>query len=694
MRYRILHRSRFKVHIDLEAGRLREEEADALYYGLVESDAVISVQVFTRIGEVVVRHQEGAGDAVIELLDHLNLRSEAVKELIPQVSARATNEFYKNKLVGKVLFRLIKRLFFPAPLRAVWVIGKGTPYIIHGIRDLLKRNFSAEIVHASAILASLLTGDFSTAGSIVFLTDVGELLEEWTYKKSVGDLAQSLALNIPHVWKVTGKDTSVKVDIHKIEEGDEIIVSMGSMIPLDGIVVSGEALVNQAALTGESVLSEKRVDSTVYAGTVLEEGELVIRVQGTSGETRYDRIVHMIEESESLKSVTQSKAEIVVGSLVPWLFGVAGLTWLVSGNITNAAAVLMVDFSCAIEVAMPVAVLSAMREAGRRMVTVKGGRFFEKITEADTIVFDKTGTLTHATPVVEKIVTMGGRSEDDMLALAASLEEHFPHSLANAVVRAAKEKGLAHRDIIGKPTYIVAHGIVSNVEGEKVVLGSYHFIMEDEAAEVSDEEWLKVSEIPEGHSRLYMAIGGKLAAVIGIADPIKEGVRDIIQALRDTGIEHIVMMTGDSEQTAKAIASEAGITEFYAEVLPEDKAKYVQAEIDKGRNVIMIGDGINDSPALSAADVGIAIREGADIAREIADITLSGSDLEKLVMLRRMSDKLLKRMNNTSRVGIAFNAGILAAGMAGLVMPGTAALLHNVSTIGLCLKNMTDLEKE
>ncbi|MBQ9438532.1 MAG: heavy metal translocating P-type ATPase [Lachnospiraceae bacterium] len=690
MRYRVLQSEKNRIHIDLQARRLKEREADVLYYSLMETEGVVSVQVLSRIGEVIVRCQVGARKAILAFLDKLNLKDPASAEKVPQVSVRATNELYKDKIAAKVMIRLAKR-FMPFPVRAVWTVANGMPYIINGLKDLLNRNFSAEIVHASAILASLLTGDFSTASSIIFLTDVGEILEEWTYKKSVGDLAQSLALNVAKVWKVTGVDSSMQVDIHQIEEGDEIIVSMGSMIPLDGVVVSGEALVNQAALTGESILSEKRTDSTVYAGTVLEEGELVIRVKGVSGETRYDRIVRMIEDSESMKANTQSQAEQVVGKLVPWLFGTSVLTWLFTRSLTKAASVLMVDFSCAIEVAMPVAVLSAIREASRKQMTVKGGRFFEKINDADTIVFDKTGTLTRATPVVERIVAMEGRDEDEMLALAASLEEHFPHSLANAVVRAAKEKNLPHRDIIGKPTYIVAHGIVSNVKDERVVIGSYHFIMEDEAAQVSDEDWARVLEIPSGYSRLYMAIGGKLAAVIGIADPIKEDAKEVVSALKDTGIEHIVMMTGDSEQTAKAIAGEAGITEFYAEVLPEDKAGYVQAEIGKGRSVIMIGDGINDSPALSAADVGIAMREGADIAREIADITLSGNDLAKLVLLRQMSGKLLNRMNSTARIGIAFNAGILLAGMAGLVMPGTAALLHNVSTIGLCVRNMSDL---
>ncbi|MBQ9066671.1 MAG: heavy metal translocating P-type ATPase, partial [Clostridia bacterium] len=489
-------------------------------------------------------------------------------------------------------------------------------------------------------------------------------------------------------------DQTVQVPIGQIQDGDCIEVSIGSMIPLDGVVVSGEALVNQAALTGESIPVEKRPDSTVFAGTVVEEGALVIQVHGISGETRYDRIVRMIEESESMSSVTQSRAERVVSSLIPYTFGTAVLTGLLTRNVTKAASVLMVDFSCAIEVAMPIAVLSAMREASRHQITVKGGKFLELISEADTVVFDKTGTLTYATPVVEQIVTMEGRDENDMLSLAACLEEHFPHSLANAVVKASKDRGLRHTEIHSKPTYIVAHGIVSTLDGQRVVLGSYHFVLEDENAFVSPEDWAKVEQMPLQYSRLYMAIGGRLAAVIGIADPIKAETAGVIAALRQNGIRHIVMMTGDSEKTAAAIASEAGIDEYYSEVRPEDKARYVQQERDKGRKVIMIGDGINDSPALSAADVGIAMKEGADIAREIADITLSGRELEQLITLKQMSHKLMSRMNSTARFGIAFNAAILVAGIAGLVVPGTAALLHNASTIGLCLENMTNLLPE
>ncbi len=693
MEYRITHQSERQLHLDLTKRRLGKREADLLYYSLIEKEDVDSVRVFARCGEAVIRFKAKAKEAILADLNDLDLNDEEAIAELPAVSARETNTFYKEKIISKTLTRIAARLFLPVPLRIIRTIYHGAPYIINGLKDVSRRNFSAEIVHASAILASLLTRDFSTASSIIFLTDIGEILEEWTFKKSVDDLAQSLALNVTKVWKVEDDDL-VQVNIDRIKEGDLIRVSMGSLIPLDGIVKEGEALVNQAVMTGESVLSEKRPDSTVFAGTVLEEGDITVEVHGVSGERRYDRIVRMIEESESMVSVTQSQAEKVVSRLIPYTFGTALLTALLTRNITKAASVLMVDFSCAIEVAMPIAVLSSMREAGRRNVTVKGGKFLEMIAEADTVVFDKTGTLTHATPTVTEIAAMDGWEENEILALAAALEEHFPHSLANAVVREAKKRKLNHTKVQTKPTYIVAHGVVSHLNEERVVIGSYHFIMEDEKAWVSDEDWAKAEKMPAQYSRLYMAVGGRLAAVIGIDDPIKTETASIIEGLKNSGIKHIVMMTGDSERTAKAIAQTAGISEYYAEVLPEDKAHYVMAEKNKGRKVIMIGDGINDSPALSAADVGIAIKEGADIAREIADITLSGKDMKQLIAIKQMSGKLNKRMSATAKIGISFNAAILVAGIAGLVTPGTAAFLHNASTIGLCLENMTDILPE
>ena len=694
MKYHIKHQAEGQLHIKLPVRRLTEEEADVLYYDLVERRDVISAHVFPRTAAAVIRHRRGASEAIQAHLRALDLHSREAIEDLPGVSSRATNEEFKDKAGSRILTQLCKRVLLPFPVRAVWTLLNGAPYIREGLKDLLQRNFSAEIVHASAILASFLTGDFNTASSIIFLTDMGEMLEEWTYKKSVDDLAQSLSLNVTQVWKETEEGSFVKCGIQEVTDGDCIRVAMGSMIPLDGVVVSGEAMVNQAALTGESVLAEKRLDSTVFAGTVLEEGELVIQVKAVSGKTRYDRIVQLIEESESMVSVTQSRAEKVVSRLIPYTFGTSLLTGFLTGSLTKAASVLMVDFSCAIEVAMPIAVLSTMREAGRHQITVKGGKYLELVSEADTIVFDKTGTLTNATPVVEEVLALDEREEDEMLALAACLEEHFPHSLANAVVKAAKDRGLVHEEVHTKPNYIVAHGIISSLNGERVVIGSSHFVLEDEGAYISREDRDRVLAMPTQYSRLYMAIGGRMAAVIGISDPIKPESTAIIRQLRETGIEHIVMMTGDSERTARAIACQAGITEYYSEVLPEDKARYVQAERDKGRKVIMIGDGINDSPALSAADVGIAIKEGADIAREIADITLSGKELEKLVILRQLSRELIQRMSRTAWIGIGFNGAILAGGVAGLVMPGMAALLHNASTIGLCLNNMRNILPE
>ena len=694
MRYQIIHQSARQLHIDLPLRRLTSQEADVLYYGMTGMEEVISVSVFRRTAAAVIRFRKGEAAKVLRALDEMDLHDPEALENLPGVSARETNEEFKEKAIGKVMVQMGKRLLLPFPVRAAVSIYNGAPYIKEGIKDLIKRDFSAEIIHATAILAAFLTGDFNTASSIIFLTDMGEMLEEWTYKKSVDDLAQSLALNVTRVWKEEETGGFVQCPIHEVKDGDRIRVGMGSLIPLDGVVVSGEAMVNQAALTGESVLAEKHPESTVFAGTVLEEGELVIRVHATSGETRYDRIVQLIEESESMVSVTQSRAQKLVSRLIPYTFGTSILTGLITGNLTKAASVLMVDFSCAIEVAMPIAVLSAMRETGRHQITVKGGKYLEMISEADTVIFDKTGTLTNATPVVEQVVALDGRDEDEMLALAACLEEHFPHSLANAVVRAAKERGLEHEEVHTSPNYIVAHGIVSSLNGERVVIGSSHFVLEDEGAYISDEDRERVLSMPTQYSRLYLAIGNRMAAVIGISDPIRPESIRLIGALRENGIKYIVMMTGDSERTAAAIAGQAGITEYYSEVLPEDKARYVQEERDKGRKVIMIGDGINDSPALSAADVGIAIKEGADIANEIADITLSGKEIEKLVMLRQMSAQLLRRMNMTGWVGIAFNAGILVGGIAGIFMPGTAALLHNASTIGLCLNNMRNILPE
>lgn len=690
MKYRIIHHCRNRIHLDIPKRRLTEEEADVLYYCLLEREDTEQVQVFARTAQVAVRYR-GNPEALLSFIDTMDLQDPALKEKVPEISARATNDSFKEEIVTMCLKRFCKRFFLPAPLRIAFTIYDGAPFIWHGLKDILHRNFSAEIVHASAIAASLLTRDFSTAGSIIFLTEVGEVLEEWTYKKSLGDLAASLALNVSKVWKVEEDGSTHQVGISQIQEGDLLHVSLGSMIPLDGTVVRGEAMVNQAAMTGESIPVRKYVDTTVFAGTVIEEGELFIEVRNTSGQTRYDKIVHMIEESESLKSVVQSRAEQTVSKLIPYTFGTAVLTFLLTRNVSKAASVLMVDFSCAIEVAMPIATLSAMREAGKHRITVKGGKFLEEIAAADTVVFDKTGTLTNATPVVVDVTAMNGCDATEMLTLAACLEEHFPHSLANAVVRCAKERGLDHEQLHSRAEYIVAHGISSTVKGEKCIIGSRHFVFEDEACVIRPEDQEAFDNLASEYSHLYLAISGVLCAVVSIADPIKEGTAEVIARLKEAGIEHVVMMTGDGEKTARSIAARAGITEVYAEVLPEDKARYVEEQKAAGRKVIMIGDGINDSPALSAADVGIAMKEGAEIAREIADITLSGSDLDQLVDLKNMSTSLMKRMRSTEVMGIGLNAAVLFGGILGLVMPGTAALLHNASTILLCLRNMNDL---
>jgi len=691
MRYRILHEGSGYLHLALERGRLSAEEADILYYALLERREVIKVQVLARCGQVSIRCRQDA-QTLLAWLDTLPLNEQAnVKR--PAVSARATNEEYKGKIIGMLLRRGLKRLLLPMPVRTVITGCKAAPFLWHGVRDLLQGKFGAEIIHASAIGASLLIGDFPTASSITFLTELGELLEEWTYKKSVDDLARSLALNISRVWKVC-PEGDMQADIEDVCVGDRIRITVGNMIPLDGIAAEGEAMVNQSALTGEPLSVRKIPGRAVFAGTVVEEGELVIEVRETTGQTRYDKIIQMIEASERMTPVTQSQAERVVTRMIPYTFGTAVLAWLLTRNVTKAASVLMVDFSCAIEVAMPVATLSAMSEANRHRLTVKGGKFLEAISQADTIVFDKTGTLTRATPCVEQVVAMGDRDADDMLRIAACLEEHFPHSLANAVVRAATEKGLQHEEMHSRPEYIVAHGIISSIGEKRVVLGSHHFVFDVEGVPLLPEDEARMSAIPPENSRLFMAIDGALAAVIGIADPVKEEAVAVIRALKDMGIRHAVMMTGDSRKTAEAVAAKAGITEFYAEVLPEDKARYVEQQKAAGRKVIMVGDGINDSPALSAADVGIAMKEGADIAQEIADVTVAGDALSQLVVLKQISDRLMPRMHSTARIGIAFNGTILLAGLLGLVTPGTAAFLHNASTIGLSLYNMTPLVPE
>ena len=693
MKTRIVHVSPGQLHIDLGKKRLSDEEADVLYYALTEQPGVHKVTVLPRTGQLVIHFDTSDvryREALLRFLREMDTADPELKKLVPSISGRATSELYKEKLGTLIIKRYAKKLFLPAPIRAALIIYNGAPFVIAGIKDLLRKNFSAEIVHASAILASVLTRDFPTADSIIFLTEVGELLEEWTYKKSVDDLARALALNISTVWKMNGDEPEM-VNLSQIKVGDLIRVYVGNVIPLDGVVESGEAMVNQSALTGESIPVHKEPGITVYAGTAIDEGELTIRVTETSGTTRYDSIVNYIEASQSMVAETQSQAEKLVSRLIPYTFGTAALTYLITRNVTKAASVLMVDFSCAIEVAMPISVLSAMREASGHHMTVKGGKYLELIAGADTVVFDKTGTLTRAVPKVEQVVAMDGRDEDEMLALAAELEMHFPHSLANAVVRAAREKNVSYGVPHSKPEYIVAHGIVSVAGEDRVIIGSWHFVFEDEKTVVLPEDEEKLHSIPAEYSQLFMAINGTLAAVICIDDPIKEETPEVIRRLKKAGFSNIVMMTGDSERTAASIAARAGVDRYYSEVLPEDKARFVEQEKAAGHTVVMIGDGINDSPALSAADVGIAIKEGADVAREISDITLAGAELEQLIALKELSDRLMVRMKNTGTLGISVNGAILLAGILGLTSPGTAALLHNASTILLCLRNMQNM---
>lgn len=693
MQYEMIHRSPGRFHINFAKRRFTEHEADVLYYTLLDYPGVTDVTVYQRTAQLALRFDHD-GKTILDDIRCLDLNDPELAQCVPTVSARATNETFKNQLLDKIIGRIARRILLPAPVRAVLATIKAVPFCIHCVNQFRSGESSADIIHGAAVIAALLTREFSTASSVMFLTEVGELLEQWTYKKSVDDLAQSLALNVEKVWRVDEDGTEAQVGLNRIRTGDKFHASMGNMIPLDGKVISGEAMVNQSVLTGEPLAVRKSAGDDVYAGTVLEEGDLIVEVSFGLGENRYDKIVHMIENSENMAALTQTKAASVADKLVPWTFGLSIAAFAITRDPMKAASVLMADFSCAVEVAMPIAVLSAMREAGRHNITVKGGKFLENIAKADTIVFDKTGTLTNAEPVVEEVLAFGDNNANDMLAIAADLEEHFPHSLANAVVRKAAECGLTYSENHSKAEYIVAHGITAEIDGKRAVIGSYHFVIEDEGVVVSPEDQAKIDAMSATTSKLYFAIGSRLSAVIAIADPLKPETPDVIARLKAAGFPNIVMMTGDSRETAEAIASEAGITEVHAEVLPEDKARYVAEQKAKGRKVLMIGDGINDSPALSEADVGVAIKEGADIAQEIADVTLSGSNLSTLITLRHIADKLMKRMHSTYVVGNMLNGAVLAFGFFGFITPNTGALLHNVSTIGLCLRNMQDLDAE
>ena len=668
-------------------------QAETLLYYLQNQNQVSFAKVYDRTGDAVICY-EGERAAVIRMIQLFHYEEVELPTGLLESSGRALNNEYQEKLISKVIYHFGRKWLLPAPIRAIYTTVVSVKYIWKGIQTLAQGKIEVPVLDATAIGVSMLRGDYGTAGSVMFLLGVGELLEEWTHKKSVGDLARSMSLNVGKVWlKKDGQE--ILVPSEKIVAGDEIVVHMGNLIPFDGEVSNGEGMVNQASLTGESVPVRRTLGSVVYAGTVLEEGELTILVKQTGGSSRYEKITAMIEESEKLKSGLESKAEHLADRLVPYSLGGTALTYLLTRNATKALSILMVDFSCALKLAMPISVLSAIREANQHKITVKGGKFLEAVAEADTIVFDKTGTLTKAQPTVAEVVSFSEtKSPDELLRIAACLEEHFPHSIAKAVVDAAKEKHLDHEEMHSKVEYIVAHGISTTINGEKAIIGSYHFVFEDENSIILEGMEEKFRHLPEEYSHLYLALEGVLAAVICIEDPLRPEAAEIIRQLKKAGLKKIVMMTGDSERTAKAIAKKVGVDEYYAEVLPEDKANFVEKEKAEGRKVIMIGDGINDSPALSAADVGIAISEGAEIAREIADITVAADDLAEILVLRMLSNRLMKRIHKNYRFIVTFNAGLILLGVGGILQPTTSALLHNTSTLYIGLKSMGNLLDE
>lgn len=663
-------------------------QADVLEYYIRNIDGITDVKVYDRTADTVIFFC-GSNKRIIEALAAFSFESAENEGLVPDHTSRVLNREFEDKLVMKVLLRFASKSFLPAPIRAGMAIIRSVRYISAGLKSLLNGKLSVSVLDATAVTVSLVRGDFSTASSVMFMLGLGELLEDWTHKKSVSDLAGAMSLNVDKVWLKNGEETLVSVS--DVKEGDRIIVRTGNMIPLDGKVVEGEAAVNQASMTGEALPVRKVCGSYAYAGTVVEEGECVIEVEKVSGGGRYDRIVKMIEESEKLKSTAEDKASRLADRLVPYTLGGTVLTYLLTRNVTKTLAVLMVDFSCALKLSMPIAVLSAMRECNQYNISVKGGKFLEAAAKADTIVFDKTGTLTYAQPKVAKIVTFGNRAENDMLRLAACLEEHYPHSLANAVVEEANARGLNHEEYHSKVEYVVAHGISSTVENRKVVIGSYHFVFEDENCRIPDGDEQKFADISDEYSHLYLAVSGVLTAVICISDPLRKEAKDAIKALHALGVKNVVMMTGDNEKTAAAVAREVGVDEYHAEVLPEDKAKFIREEKTAGRTVIMIGDGVNDTPALSEADVGIAINTGAAIAKEIADITISSEDLFEIVKLRELASALTKRIDRNYRFIVGFNFMLIVLGVAGFIQPTTSAMLHNMSTLGISLKSMTNL---
>ena len=689
MKCSILHESSGRMRVHLHCGRMTLHQADVLEYYLKNEAGILDVVVYDRTQDAVIRYKSGRA-AVIAALARFSFAQAEILDLVPEHTSRALNREFEEKLTGTVCLRVLNKLFLPMPVRAAIAVVKSWKYIREGVSALLHGKLTVAVLDATAVSVSIVRGDFNTAGSVMFMLHLGEILEEWTHKKSVADLAGAMALQVENVWMQTGEE-EVLVPVGQVQVGDRIVVRTGSMIPLDGKVVSGEAMVNQSSMTGESQPVAKGPGSMVYAGTVAEEGECVIQVEKSQGSGRYDRIVKMIEESEKLKSTAEASATHLADKLVPYTLGGTALTYLLTRNVTKTLSVLMVDFSCALKLAMPIAVLSAMRECAQFHISVKGGRFMENVAKADTIVFDKTGTLTYATPKVAQIVPFGGHSESEMLRLAACLEEHYPHSIANAVVEEAKCRGLDHQEYHSQVQYIVAHGISSMVEGKKVIIGSAHFVFEDEQCRIPEGEQAVFDSLDPSYSHLYLCIGGELAAVLCISDPLRAEAPQAIQALHDCGISRVVMMTGDNRRTAQAVAQAVGVDEFHAEVLPEDKAAFIRKAREEGHVVIMVGDGVNDSPALSEADVGIAISTGAAIAQEIADITVSSEDLQALVTLRQLSCALMGRIHRNYRFIIGFNCSLIALGLVGILPPTTSALLHNMSTLGISMKSMTNL---
>ena len=669
--------------------RMTLHRADVLEAYLNHHDAIEKATVYERTGDVVLYYRGRRADAV-QALSRYKFDQPELDALVTTADSRKLNQEYQEKMCDLVAGHFFRKLFLPAPIRAAYTVWRSIAFVWKGVRCLLRRRLEVEVLDALSIGVSVLRGDFSTAGSVMFLLNLGSLLEEWTRKKSLDDLARSMALNVDKVW-VRSQGTEVLLPLTKVQPGDEIVVRSGNMVPLDGTVIEGEAMVNQAALTGESMPVRKAKGATVYAGTVVEEGECVFLAKAAGGANRYDKIVAMIEESEKLKSSTENRALELADKLVPWCLAGTVVTYALTRNVTRAISILMVDFSCALKLSMPLAVLSAMRECGTAHITVKGGKYLEALAKADTIVFDKTGTLTRATPQVVDIIPFSNSEKDDVLRLAACLEEHFPHSMANAVVRAAREQGLAHEEMHSEVEYIVAHGIASRVGGERVVIGSYHFVFEDEHCIVPADEQEKFDRMPAEYSHLYMAASGQLVGVICIADPLRPEAASVLRQLHKLGIRNTVMMTGDSYRTAEAIARQVGVDQFFAEVLPEDKANFVQKAKAEGHTVVMIGDGINDSPALSAADIGIAIHSGAAIAREIADVTIKADSLEELVTLKTIANALQHRVSSNYRFVLSFNSTLIVLGALGILQPAASALLHNLSTIGISLRSMTNL---